>query len=107
FNSTCVSDLPSSTGFNWCNVSSNASFDSQVFEHECTSGYLLSTNCFGLSNVNCEAAAGCEYALEGNLTLYNVSNNGVYWWSVECSCDYSTAVSNENWTFTVDKQYGN
>ncbi|MFC2154587.1 hypothetical protein ACFLRC_03790, partial [Candidatus Altiarchaeota archaeon] len=106
FNSTCVSDLPSSTGFNWCNVTSNASFDSQVFEHECMSGIPQTSNCSGMSGFDCTTSI-CDYALDGNITLFNVSNNGVYWWGVECSCDYSTAVSNENWTFTVDKQYGN
>ncbi|MFC2153852.1 PKD domain-containing protein [Candidatus Altiarchaeota archaeon] len=106
FNSTCESDSESSSGYNDCWVLSNASFDSGVFDFECLSGYGPKNECYSLPGVDC-SDGGCEYALEGNLTLINVSNNGEYWWTVECSCDYNTAVSEENWTFTIDKEYGN
>ncbi|MFC2154487.1 PKD domain-containing protein, partial [Candidatus Altiarchaeota archaeon] len=111
-NSTCTSNSESSLGYtpivdcgNVCCVDTNATLGSQIFDYECLAGVGPSDNCSKIYGpTNCDT--GCYYALEGNTTLIDVTGNGEYWWSVECNCDGNSGFSEENWTFTVDKEYG-
>ncbi|MFC2154318.1 hypothetical protein ACFLRC_02410 [Candidatus Altiarchaeota archaeon] len=118
-NSSCESQAESSTGYmprpgyGACRVYTNASphddeylFEDQVFDYDCLAGVPGETDCHMVEPPNDCTGGGCYYALEGNVTLYDVTGNGEYWWTVECFCDGNGAMSIENSTFIIDKVWG-
>ncbi|MFH1722644.1 MAG: PKD domain-containing protein, partial [Candidatus Altiarchaeota archaeon] len=113
FNATCNSSNDPSYGFtnlsledpkrNPCFVHTNATYDNQSLDFECTAG--PGGECYELFPPPPNDCSGspCWYALEGNITLFDVAKNGVYWWYVNCSCDYVPTKEIEYWNFTIER----